>query len=506
MAQSPSPTGPTPRPGETQATVTLTGTWTPAEVAEAPYRYLPVAVPAHTRRIDVAYAVTPCDPAQPGPPVVSIGLFDPRGLAFLAPNGYRGWTGTRRSRFFVAPDDSTPGYRRGPLPAGTWHVMLDAEEVTPAGSAYTVTVTCTVAADAAGVPAPVPYPRYDPGVLRREARWYRGNLHAHTFHSDGDHSVAEMAAEHRRWGLDFGAMTDHNLVNPELALGAAPDFLWIPGEEVTTQWGHLNVWGLDPNDPNSVVDFRCTDLAGMERIIAAARARGALTSINHPKEDGPDWRFGAFPDTDAFEAWQAPWFLSNYVTLGLWEDLLRAGRRPTAVGGSDLHTINSPEHPYPYLIGNPTTWVYAEALSIPAILAGIQAGHVFISAAPDGPQVRLTARDPHGTALPGDTLLLHEGEPALVRAEVRDGGGRLLRFVGPAGVVASRLVVGDHTVVEYQVRDSFAAPAYLYAQLIVPPDPDEDLEAEPGALWLDAMTNPVFFRPAALEPRAPAEA
>ena len=46
------------------------------------------------------------------------------------------------------------------------------------------------------------------------------------------HPVAEMAEEHRRWGLDFGAMTDHNLVNPELALGAHPDFLWLPGEEV----------------------------------------------------------------------------------------------------------------------------------------------------------------------------------------------------------------------------------------------------------------------------------
>ena len=42
--------------------------------------------------------------------------------------------------------------------------------------------------------------------------------------------------------------------------------------------------------------------------------------------------------------------------------------------------------------------------------------------------------------------------------------------------------------------DSFVAPAYLYAQLIRPPDPDTDLAAEPDALWVEAFTNPVYFR------------
>jgi hypothetical protein len=493
---APAPAAPPLASGETQQTVTLTGAWTPAEASAAPYRYLPFAVPPLTRRLDVAYRVRPLDDAPGGS--LSIGLFDPRGLAFLEPNGFRGWTGAFRDSFFLAPDDATPGYRRGALPPGEWHVMLDSDDMPRAGCAYEVTVTCTLAAGPEGVPAPVPYPLYAPGVLRREARWYRGNLHAHTVHSDGANSVAEMAAEHRRCGLDFGAMTDHNLVNPELALGAAPDFLWIPGEEVTTQWGHLNVWGLDPGD---WLDFRCADLAGMERIIAAARARGAVTSINHPKEDGPDWRFGAFPDTDAFEAWQAPWFLSNYVTLGLWEDLLRQGRRPTAVGGSDLHRVSTPEHPYPYLIGNPTTWVYAEALSIPAILAGIRAGHVFVSAAPEGPQLLLRAHAPDADGLPGDRLPVHEGEPVRVRVEVLGGAGRLLRLLGETGPLHESLILTDRQVVEYDITDSFLLPAYLWAQLIAPPDPGVDLAAEPDALWVDAFTNPVYFH---AEPLAPA--
>jgi hypothetical protein len=467
---------------------TLEGTWTPAEVAaDGPYRYLPFEVPAHAARIAVAYSTAPLE-AGALPPVIDIGLFDPRGLDFLVPNGFRGWTGAFRREFFVAPDAATPGYRRGDLPKGTWHIMLGADQVPPGGCRYTVEVACTTVEPGA-VPAAVHYPVYTPGVLRREARWYRGNLHAHTYHSDGANSVAEMAQEHRRWGLDFGAMTDHNLVNPELALGAHPDFLWLPGEEVTTSWGHLNVWGLD-----TWLDFRCGDLSGMEAIIAEAHRRGALTSVNHPKEDGPDWVFGAFPETTAFEAWQAPWFLSNYYTVGLWDALLRAGRRVIAVGGSDLHRIATPEHPYPYYIGNPTTWVYADELSIPGILAGLRAGHVFISAAPDGPELYLTAHTPHGAAMTGDAVAVHAGEVVRLRVEVRGGAGRLVRLLGPAGVLGQMLAPTDHYVYEYELLHTDAPPAYVRVDLIVPPDPDVDLQAEPGALWVEAMTNPIWLR------------
>jgi hypothetical protein len=468
---------------------TLEGIWTPAEVAAGgPYRYLPFTVPAHTARIDVAYTTAPLDETNL-PPVIDIGLFDPRGLDFLAPNGFRGWTGAFRREFFVAPDDATPGYRRGDLPPGTWHIMLGADRLPAGGGRYTVEIACSTVEPGA-VPATVPYAIYAPGVLRREARWYRGNLHAHTYHSDGANSVAEMAAEHRRWGLDFGAMTDHNLVNPELASGAHPDFLWLPGEEVTTRWGHLNVWGLD-----DWLDFRCADLAGMEAIIAEAHRRGALTSVNHPKEDGPDWVFGAFPATTAFEAWQAPWFLSNYHTVGLWEELLRAGRRVIAVGGSDLHRIATPEHPYPYTIGNPTTWVYAAELSIPGILAGIRAGQVFLSAAPEGPELYLTVQTPHTTAMMGAAVAVHAGERARVRAEVRGGSGRVVRLLGPGGVLGQMLVPTDHYVYEYELIHTEAPPTYIRADLIAPPDPDVDLQAEPGALWVDALTNPIWLRP-----------
>ncbi len=66
----------------------------------------------------MAYQVRPLDPVAAGKPVVTIGIFDTRVLAFLEPNGFRGWTGDFRQDFYLAPDEATPGYRRGPLPAG----------------------------------------------------------------------------------------------------------------------------------------------------------------------------------------------------------------------------------------------------------------------------------------------------------------------------------------------------------------------------------------------------
>jgi hypothetical protein len=76
----------------------------------------------------------------------------------------------------------------------------------------------------------------------------------------------------------------------------------------------------------------------------------------------------------------------------------------------------------------------------------------------------------------------------------------MLRLLGEHGVLHESLILNERQVVEYQVRDSFVAPGYIRAELIAPLDPDVDLATEPGALWVDAMTNPVYFRLASLEP------
>ena len=66
---------------------------------------------------------------------------------------------------------------------------------------------------------------------------FRGDLHMHTFRSDGHQSPAIVAAEYRKNGYDFLAITDHRRYYPSLeAMDAFKDvqteYNLVPGEEV----------------------------------------------------------------------------------------------------------------------------------------------------------------------------------------------------------------------------------------------------------------------------------
>jgi len=68
-------------------------------------------------------------------------------------------------------------------------------------------------------------------------RPYKGDLHIHSYRSDGRESPAYVAGACRRMGLDFMAVTDHSLYTPSLeaqrAFAYVPHDLKIfPGEEV----------------------------------------------------------------------------------------------------------------------------------------------------------------------------------------------------------------------------------------------------------------------------------
>jgi hypothetical protein len=476
------------------ADITITGTWLPSDPDTGSHRLLPFDVPAGTGRIEVRYRVEALGSTPR--PSLDIGLFDPGGTGFLDPRGFRGWTGAFRSEFFVSPTEATPGYLRGLITPGTWHVLAGVElaAVAPDGMRYTIEIALTPGDGQ----SPRPYPVYDPGVALARQGWYRGNLHSHTYYSDGNDSIEAMAAEHLRLGLHFGALTEHNILNPDLASGHRPGFIWLPSEEVTTYKGHLNAWGV-----SRWLDFRCSDETEMRFVIDAARAQGAVTSINHPKDDGPPWDFAAF-DADCMEVWQAPWFLGNFQSLALWDRLLREGRQIVAVGGSDLHRIGTPERPYAYSLDNPTTWVRAPELSIAGILEGISRGHVFISRDAHGPQVYLSAAGGHAPAIGGDSVQVAPGGELTVRADVNGGlnAGQdrlLLRLVTQEGVVHEAPVLSDDFRAEYLWTEAGAqaarGPAYIRAELIRDPGPDVDLVEEPSALWMEAMSNPVYVVP-----------
>jgi len=65
---------------------------------------------------------------------------------------------------------------------------------------------------------------------------YRGDLHVHTFRSDGREAPATVAANYRGHGYDFMAITDHHRFYPSLeamdAWKGLTDLTLVPGEEV----------------------------------------------------------------------------------------------------------------------------------------------------------------------------------------------------------------------------------------------------------------------------------
>ena len=75
-------------------------------------------------------------------------------------------------------------------------------------------------------------------------RPYRGDLHIHTYYSDGCMSPIYMAVTGRKLGLDFAAITDHRQYAPSLeAIETAKkinlDLLLFPGEELDMGSAHI---------------------------------------------------------------------------------------------------------------------------------------------------------------------------------------------------------------------------------------------------------------------------
>ncbi|MDQ3024414.1 MAG: hypothetical protein M3R04_08545, partial [bacterium] len=116
------------------------------------------------------------------------------------------------------------------------------------------------------------------------ARWWRGNLHAHSTASDGNLPAAQVADWYRTHGYDFLALTDHDVLNPvPLAGGSRAGFLVLRGEEVSNAVGSASVH-VGAIEPASAIRASPAGevVPAMEADAAAAQRVGALVQLNHP--------------------------------------------------------------------------------------------------------------------------------------------------------------------------------------------------------------------------------
>ncbi|HEU4758376.1 MAG TPA: CehA/McbA family metallohydrolase, partial [Dehalococcoidia bacterium] len=318
-------------------------------------------------------------------------------------------------------------------------------------------------------------------------RWLKGDLHCHTVHSDGANTVEEVVRNAIERGLDFLAVTDHNTVthHEELDRLAHLPITLIPGEEVTTYWGHANMWGL-----REWVEFRCADEESMKAVQRYVLQRQGLISVNHPKCVGPPWLFETLAGYPCMEVWQAPWRFFNWESLERWDALLRRGQRVVAVGGSDVHSIPPAAPRQPHALGNPTTWVYAEGgASEESILEGIRKGRAFVSDDPSGAHLILTADadcDGRFEKMMGDTVEAPEGRRVPFRVQVQGGMDRKLWLI--ADGLPLDIIPLDQVDSTLDFTLELSGRSYVRAEL-------RGFRGRPErgeVVW--AMTNPIWLK------------
>ena len=369
--------------------------FTPKQQQVDRYVQVPFDVAPGTTRIDIEMKY---DRAN-GENVVDLGLLEPGSLE-LGTKAFRGWTGGERSAIFVSAIDATPGYWPGPIQTGQWNVDLGLYKVGAGGVDVEVTVRTSSDPMAAVMPS---LPARPKEPVRTGPAWYSGALHAHTHNSDGALSAQALAQKARAEGIDFLAITDHNNTASQRETIDVPGLLTILGEEVTTPGGHANVWGL--GGARDFVDFRVSpgDPA-IHTLFRAAAGRGALIGINHPYSAcvACSW---THPVPDAVSTIEITGREPAEIVraVALWDMLLTAGRRVTAIGVSDWHRGDAP-------IGSASVRVWANELSTRAILDSIRAGRVIVmaDAATAPPDVRVTSSSKEARV--GDTLVLARGD------------------------------------------------------------------------------------------------
>jgi predicted metal-dependent phosphoesterase TrpH len=308
--------------------------------ADRTFIEIPFEVGADVERIEVSYSF----PAGSAGSVIDIGL--------AREGRSRGWTGSEYGHVWVAEDRASAGYLPGPL-AGRWQAVLGIVKVGPG---------CFVDLEVRLVP--------------RRPVWLAGELHSHTEHSDGGVPVTDALARARASGCDFVALTDHNTTAQNRLRPEDTGLLVIPGMELTTYWGHTNLLGL----PDPLADWRCRSAGDVPRRMAEAREAGATIVVNHPfqRSAGGRWQVGPQAPFDALEIWNGNWKPEEAEALALWQQLLAAGRRVPAVGGSDFHLKNRRRH------ARPANRLHAGGRSVADVLAAVRAGAGVIAATPDG--------------------------------------------------------------------------------------------------------------------------
>lgn len=349
------------------------------------------------------------------------------------PMGFRGWGGGNPEPAIVGVQAASRSYVAGPLPAGTWNVVVGKAQLREEPARYRIEIDLRTTPTLTPQPERTAYAHAP--ALETGRRWYAGDFHVHSLESgDARPTLDAVATFARSRGLDFVALSEHNTRShldfiPE-AQARHPSLLLVPSVEFTTYKGHGNAFGA-----TQYVDHRLGfDGATLTSALEAYAAQGALFTINHPTLDngsgciGCAWehpvpRTGIGAIEIGVGGWETTGAIFDEAAIAYWDRLSDEGIHLTAVGGSDDHragvNLNQLQSP----IGDPTTLVHADELSVPALIQAVREGRTVVKLrGPDDPMIELTStgRRELDTAV-GDRIEL--------TAVITGGAGHQFRWV-----------------------------------------------------------------------------
>jgi hypothetical protein len=244
-------------------------------------------------------------------------------------------------------------------------------------------------------------------------RWYKGNLHAHTTHSDGRVAPEETIARYRHSGYDFLAISDHWV--PSMPPAEPRDgLLLLPGCEYDTVYTepyyekkrqviiHINGIGF-----TSIPKLeKSPDLRG-QAIIDAIRAAGGIATFNHPA-----WSHNIPADIGALKGLAGVEIYNTLCGHGRWhyadsswylDQLALGGLLFPAMASDDAHYYTGEEC-------RSFMMVRSEKFDREHLLEAISSGHFYASQGP-WVQAALKDRTVKVTCTPAAEIRIFDGTP-----------------------------------------------------------------------------------------------
>ena len=313
-------------------------------------------------------------------------------------------------------------------------------------------------------------------AIRKEvpiAGYVSSDTHVHTLtHSGhGDSTIEERMITLAGEEIELPITTDHNKhidFDPlAIKMGVRRYFTPVVGNEVTTSFGHFNIFPVRADDP--IPDFKLNDWKSIGASIRKSTTAKVII-LNHPRDlhsgfrpFGPE-RFVAVSG-ERLDGWELPANAMEVVNSGAqqsdymrlfhdWFALLNRGVILTPVGASDSHDVSR------FFVGQARTYIRVHdddpgKIDVQAAVASFLQGRVMVSC---GLLAEITVNGKYG---PGDLV------PASDEVKVA------VRVLGPDWVKADKVELYANG---RKIREARIAPE----------------DGKPGVKWAGAWTLPRF--------------